>query len=169
MNEELRNSSKGLHSDPTQDHLRKPSGHGAVQAARRADAAIALRAAGANFGDIADNLGYPDARAVSTAIELRLADTVGEQDRATMRELASVRLERLLRAVWLAAVDPNNPQHLAANARAQDLIGRHAKLWGLDAPTEVVVHNPTASEIDAWVSKVMSAKPQIIEAEVVGE
>lgn len=140
------------------------------QAHRKADAAIAMRNAGSNLVDIADTLGYSTARTAMTAIERRLADTVTEETRAQMRQTASMRLERLLRGVWLEAIDPKAPDQLTAVSRARELIAQHAKLWGLEAPQEVIVHNPTSAEIDSWLERVMrEGQPKIIEHDILGE
>jgi len=56
---------------------------------------------------------------------------------------------------------------MSAVQRARELIDRHAKLFGLDAPTEIVVHNPTKTELESWVLKVMAAGvPQVEEEDI---
>jgi hypothetical protein len=74
-----------------------------------------------------------------------------------MRAENAARIERLLRGVWRKATDEEHPEHLLAVRVAQGLIDRHIKLYGLDAPTEVVVHNPTATEIDQWVAGMIAS------------
>jgi len=87
-----------------------------------------------------------------------------------MRGLAGMRMERLLRAVWPKAMDPNNPEQLAAVGKARDLIDRHAKLFGLDMPTEIVVHTPSQSELEDWVLRMTSAMvPSIDEQDIFDE
>ena len=135
---------------------------------RKANAAIQLRLAGATWAEIAASLGYPTPRqaliATEKALEKQLEDT---NDREKMRRLANARLERLLRAVWPKAVDPDNPEHLLALTKAREVIADHRKLFGLDAPTEVVVHNPTATELEAWVARVVTQTlPQVEEYDI---
>lgn len=135
---------------------------------RKANAAIQLRLAGATWQEIATSLGYPTARqaliATEKALEKQLSDG---NDREKMRQLASARLERLLRSVWGKAIDPDNPEHLIAATKAREIIDRHAKLFGLDAPTEVVVHNPTQMELESWVARVvMAAGPHVEELDI---
>ena len=74
-----------------------------------------------------------------------------------MRAENGARLERLLRGIWAKATNPDHPEHLAAVKVAKEVIDRHCKLYGLDAPTEVVIHTPTASEIDQWVAGMIGA------------
>jgi hypothetical protein len=64
-------------------------------------------------------------------------------------------------------VDPKHPEHLAAVGKAKELIDRHIRLLGLDAPTEMVVHNPDSGEIEAWVMAVMAqAQPGLVEDDI---
>jgi hypothetical protein len=141
---------------------------------RKANAAIQLRLAGATWEEIALSLGYPTPRqaliATERALEKQLAT---DADRDKMRKLANARLERLLRSVWPKAIDPEHPDHLIALTKARELIGQHSKLFGLDAPTEVVVHNPTATELESWAARVIEvlnpvvAEYDILDGEVV--
>ena len=55
------------------------------------------------------------------------------------------------------------PSIWSAVSRARDLVDRHIRLWGLDAPTEVVVTSPTQEQLDAWVARVVSQ--QTVEVE----
>jgi hypothetical protein len=78
--------------------------------------------------------------------------------REQLRNEEAGRLERLLRSVWAKATDPMNPEHLPAVKVAVGIIDRHIRLHGLDAPSEVIVHTPTMTEIDQWVAHVTSAQ-----------
>jgi len=135
---------------------------------RRAEAALALRIAGASYEDIAQTLGYMNARTASTQIEKALARSITSAGREEQRDLAGRRLERLLRSAWPKAVNADSPEHLAAVRTCKDIIDRHVRLYGLDAPAEIVVHTPTTSEIEAWVASVLTtATADVIEADVV--
>jgi hypothetical protein len=142
---------------------------------RKADAALSLRMSGASWSDVAKTLGFPTPRAALVATERALVKQLDETDREKMRLLAGVRLERLLRGVWEKAIDPDNPDQMAAVTRARELIDRHAKLFGLDAPTEIVVHSPTQSDLEDWVLRMTSnlvpaiEEPDIFDAEVIPE
>lgn len=136
---------------------------------RKADAALAMRIGGATWAEIAEGLGYPTPRQALVATEKALARQLNtEEDRAKMRRLAGQRLERMLRAIWAKAIDPENPDQMVAIGKARDLIDRHAKLYGLDAPTEVIVHNPTMAEIESWVAMVVqSGSPAVPQMDVI--
>lgn len=146
---------------------------------RTGAAALALRLAGAGYDDVAEALGLANARVArehaEAALEARAWDDVKGRDR--LRAENGARLERLLRGVWTKATNPDHPEHLAATKVARDLIDRHCRLYGLDAPAEVIIHTPTATEIDAWVAGMVARSaddlramepPIIIDAEAAG-
>lgn len=131
---------------------------------RKANAAIQLRIAGATWDEIAQSLGFPTARSALVATERALEKELkAEENQTAMRSLAGKRLERLLRGVWTKAIDPAHPEHLVAVDKARQIIDRHAKLYGLDAPTEVVVSNPAQQELEKWVATVIQEKQPALE------
>jgi hypothetical protein len=130
---------------------------------RKTNAAIALRLGGASWSEIAEALGYPTARQALVATEKALEKELSTQgDRTAMRGLAGARLERLLRSVWPKAMDPDHPDHLVAVTKAREIVAQHNKLYGLDAPTEIVV-SPAAAEIETWVNQVLSINTVAVE------
>lgn len=137
--------------------------------ARKANAAIQMRLSGATWHEIALALGYPTQRQALVATERALVKQLEtDDDREKQRRMAGARLERLLRSVWPRAIDPDDPDHLIAVGKARDIIDRHAKLFGLDAPTELVVHNPTATELEIWVSRVLAIEqPPVAEFDII--
>ena len=157
-------------TDPTGVSDDSPKGGSNVARARdrKANAAIQLRIAGANWDEIAQALGFPTARHALVATEKALEKELKtEENQTAMRSMAGKRLERLLRGVWTKAIDDKHPEHLIAVDKARLLIDRHAKLYGLDAPTEVVVTNPAQSELEKWVSTVIKeSRPQVEEADI---
>ncbi len=135
-------------------------------------AAVALRVRGASFAEIAELLGLEDADRAREAVERGLAaEHVDEGDRQRLRAEEEARLLRLLSGLWEKATDPEGSEHVPAARAALAVIDRHSRLLGLDAPTEVVVHNPTMDEIDSWVAEVLSARQGmlVVEGDVVGE
>jgi hypothetical protein len=135
---------------------------------RKADAAVQMRLAGATWAEIAQALGYPTPRQALVSTERALVKQLDSyEDREKMRKIAGARLERLLRSVWPKAINPDDPDHLVAVSKAREVIDRHAKLFGLDAPVEVVVHKPTATELEAWVARVVAFNgPQVVEYDI---
>jgi hypothetical protein len=138
---------------------------------RKANAALQMRYAGATWAEIATGLGYPTPRAAMVATEKALErELANADDREKMRKLAGARLERLIRAVWPKAIDPDSPDQMVAVGKAREVIADHRKLFGLDAPTEVIVHNPSQAELEAWVARIVSVQqPQVVEYDIIGE
>lgn len=158
--------------DPTGVSGESGKGHGkelAKARARKSNAAVQMRLAGASWGEIAQALGYPTPRQALVATERALVKQLDTaDDREKMRKVAGARLERLLRSVWPKAIDPDSPDHLLAVSKAREIVDRHAKLYGLDAPTEVVVHNPTQNELESWVTRLFAAaEPQVVGYDII--
>lgn len=120
-------------------------------------AALNMRLAGATYQDITNTLALNNIDSAKQLVEEALADeTITSNDeKKTYRNEEEQRILKLLHTLWGKANNPNHPEHLTAARTALALIDRHAKLLGLDAPTEVVVHNPTQTEIDTWVMTVL--------------
>jgi hypothetical protein len=141
---------------------------------RKAAAALNLSLSGATWDEIAEVLGYPTARTARVAVERALERQLkNPDDRAQMRRKVDAQLNRLLRAAWSDAIDPKSPDQMVAIGKCRDILADHRKLWGLDAPAEVVVHNPTDHEIQAWVLQIVAGPPvpeyDIIDGEILGE
>lgn len=124
------------------------------KSATKAQAALALKLYGASHTQIAEQLGYSSAARARAAIERLLASSADSaEDRDMMRELIGRRLDRLLQSTMGKAIDPREKDHLAYNARALAIIDRQAKLWGVDAPTQIQF-TPTDQHIDAYIQKI---------------
>lgn len=148
----------------------------ARQRNRKADAALSMSLSGATWGEIAEALGFPTPRMARTAVEKALVRQLErDDDREKMRAMAGARLERLLRGVWTKAIDPNSPEQMMAVGKSRELIADHSKLFGLNAPTELMVHSPSQSELEDWVLRMTATlvpevvEPDIFEGEVVPE
>ena len=120
----------------------------------RQEAAVALRIAGATYSEIARTLAYSSPTHARQGVERALANSVGEDDREQMRFIEGRRLERLLRGLWKKATDEEGDEQLAAARTALAVIDRHAKLYGLDAPTVHAVYSPTQTEMEQWLAGV---------------
>lgn len=141
----------------------------AVRPTRAGAAAVQLRVSGASFEDIAVTLGLRNARAALTAVqrELEAQAKLDVHNRDRLRQEESMRLEALMASVWAKATDPYCDEHLPAIRTAVTIIDRHARLHGLDAPSEVVVHTPTQTELDQWVATMVAqTMPQLTEGSI---
>lgn len=99
--------------------------------------------------EVAKKCGYPDAGAARVAIERHMESELREHPRsiAAMREMAGRRLEQLTRSTNKKAQDPDHPEHLAAVREQRANIESWVKIFGLQAPQQVVVTNPTSDAI----------------------
>jgi len=121
-------------------------------------AAVQLRVQGTSYVDIAYTLGLSNARAALQLVTRELAAQAAEdgEDRDQLRRVESARLDELLVGVMEKATDPYNDEHLVAVRAAVTIIDRRIRLHGLDAPTEVVVHNPTQTELEQWIAQMVT-------------
>jgi hypothetical protein len=156
-------------TDPTGIRDDTPKGNSEVTRARhrKANAALQLHIAGVDLDDIAEQMGYPDGGAVRVAIELALERNLIEEDRQAMRQMVGMRLQRLTKAVWAKAINPEHPEQMTAVREARANIAEFSKVYGLHAPTEMVVHSPTSAELENWVARVVTqSAPQLEEADI---
>tara|TARA_R110002126_G_scaffold157135_1_gene304641 strand:+ start:500 stop:979 length:480 start_codon:yes stop_codon:yes gene_type:complete len=131
-------------------------------------AAVQLRVSGASFQDIARTLGLSNAKAAIRIVTTELANLAEEDSdaRTRLRKETNMQLDELVQSVRHKALNPADDEHLPAIRTMLAVLDRRAKLNGLDAPTELIVHNPTQTEIDNWVATMIeSAMPNIEQAD----
>lgn len=147
------------------------------RAIRNSRTVLQMRISGYQFDEIAEILCYEDEAAVRRELE-RGAKALLKEDHhsaAIMRSLVGRRLERMTRAVWLKAIDPDSPEQMVAQQRALANIDRFIRLMGLDAPVEHKVEiTPTEKAITEMVAELaqMGKLPEemnIFDAELVDE
>lgn len=135
----------------------------------RAQSAFALKLSGASYTDIARVLDYSSPTHARQAVERVLASAADSpEDIDKMRVLQTRRYERLLQSVMSKAVDPDEAEHLAYNARALAIIDRISKLHGVDAPTQVQF-TPTDEYIQNYTRRmmeIMGVQQDAIEADI---
>jgi hypothetical protein len=126
----------------------------------RAQAALALKVRGADYGEIASVLEYANAAGARNAVETLLAEITegdGPQAWMTQRNLARLRYEGLLAAVYPIATDNTDEGFFQAQRQAAVLVDRITVLDGLNAPQRHVIMSPEAAEFDATIQKVLEA------------
>lgn len=124
--------------NPNADIALKPVKDHPVPAVRNTRTVLQMRIAGYSFEEIAEILSFEDADAVKREME-KGAKALLKEDRqssAMLRAIVGRRLERMTRAVYNKAIDPNSPEQMVAQQRALANIDRYIKLYGLDAPVE---------------------------------
>lgn len=101
------------------------------------------------YDQVAKKCGYPDASAARVAVERYMEEQLREHPRSisSMRDMAGRRLDNALRQCGKKALNPEDPEHLAALAQYRATIADWVKLYGLNAPQQVIVSNPTNDAI----------------------
>ena len=136
-----------------------------IRSDQKAEAALALIIYGASYTKAAKITGYSSAFRCRQAVERVLAqDARSTLDRDKMRVVTEKRLNKLLQSVMAKALDPDDPQHLAYNARAFALTDRIGKLYGVDAPQQFQI-TATDERISAWVGQMRALAGADQEAE----
>jgi hypothetical protein len=105
-----------------------------LQAAERQTQALELRKAGVTYDAIAQRLGYKGAQGAYEAISAALLRTQ-QEPAEEVRQLELGRLDKLLTAIWPAALKGEYP----AVDRVLKIMERRACLQGLDAPRKLDV------------------------------
>lgn len=123
------------------------------RSATKAEAAVTLKLYGASYTEIKNTLHYSSAFRARMAVERALAAAADSvEDKEKMRYLINKTLDRLKASVMSKAVNPNDPQHLAYNARALAILDRQAKLYGVDAPTQIQI-----TQSDQYIQEYLEA------------
>lgn len=115
--------------------------------------AVALKASGATYRQIADALDVDVATAHRTVIRALSAERHDAVD--DMRRVEADRLDRLQRAVWLDATN-GSP---AAIDRVLKIMERRARLFGLDAPQRVAVTSELDESIESLLADLATLPP----------
>lgn len=136
---------------------------------QKARSALHLYYNNASLDEIVKVVGFASpaeaSKAIDRAVKAELAGDPKAKDR--MRHIANRKLDQLLRSVSGKAANPKHPEHLVAVGKAVSIIDRHIRLFGLDAPTEMIVHNPDEGAIQAWVVSVLNqGSPDLVDADI---
>lgn len=149
-----------------------------MDAPTRAAAAVKMAVEGVSYTDIARVLDYDNPAAAKKAVWSSIGDIEIDADEIKRkRDLMGKGLGRLLSSCMRRATNPHDPDHLAYARVTLAIFDRQARLYGLDAPTNLVVHTPTQREIDQYVATVRQlhlvaagdVEEDIIEGEVVDD
>ena len=145
------------------------NGRGARDSTRAGRAAVELRVTGASYAEIATTLALADATEALALVERELASHLDHHSVDIARAEASERILTLLASVWDTATNVADPERLPALRLALALVDRHIRLHGLDRPTEIILHTPTAAELERWVTAVTAQQqPAVTEPDITG-
>jgi len=116
-------------------------------------AVLTLWTSGANYGEIAAQLGLRSPAVVQIAVERALGEMADDNtDRPKQRRKMSLVLDRLMKGVMVKAVNPDSPEHLQAVRTAISLVERYSRLNNLDAPQEISVTMPGQEEFGTFIA-----------------
>jgi hypothetical protein len=121
---------------------------------------------------VAKKCGYPDATAARVAIERYMENELREHPKSIsmMRDMAGRRLENVLRSVSKKALNGDSDEHLAAVREYRGLINDWVRIYGLQAPQQVIVSNPTSDMIMEVALRIQQqGAPQLEEGDIFGD
>jgi hypothetical protein len=126
---------------------------------KKSTAAAILLVNGMDIPAITQMLEYDSEAACSKDIETAIA-TIGLDsfDKAQLRQIMGARLEQAWKVGITNASRRGYPAREAALANAIRAAEKIIKLYGLDAPTEMVVHTATTEQINAWIQSMMAER-----------
>lgn len=119
---------------------------------RSRKAALELKMMGVPFHEIAKLLEFPTPGAARQAVEQAIIDSGSfEGEKETMRSLMGLQLDRWHQSIAGKIIDPRNTAQLEYMAMGLRLLERKSRLFGLDAPTKVELHNASNEEITSLI------------------
>lgn len=119
-------------------------------AAEKQRRAVELRTTGMSFDRIAEELHYRDRSSAHKAYLAGLAQLPALEDRTTMLQVETARLDALQAAVWSMAMAGESE----AVRDVLAIMSRRARLLGLDAPTKT--EHKVTSELDAEIEGMLA-------------
>jgi hypothetical protein len=131
----------------------------------QARAMTALWVRGASYGEIADEWQTTTA-AARLAVERTLSESLEDnENREKQRERLGMQLDAFMKAVMPKALDPKSKEQAMFIRLGLLVAERKAKLWNLDAPSQVFLHMPTDDDLQKWMGVVLNASGQSIPEE----
>jgi hypothetical protein len=131
----------------------------------QARAMTALWVRGASYGEIADEWETSIA-AARLAVERTLAESLEDnENRDKQRERLGMQLNSFMKAVMPRALNPKDKDQAMFIRLGLLVAERTAKLWNLDAPTQVMLHMPSDDDLEKWVGAVLVAQGAVLPEE----
>jgi hypothetical protein len=118
-----------------------------IEAREKAQQALRLRRAGAQYEDIAERVGYGSRRAAQRAVEREL-ESHSAEDVAIVRTMEVERLDALLFAMWRKALGGDG----WSVDRVLRIMERRSRLLGLDAPLRQQIEVISESVLDEEIA-----------------
>lgn len=151
-------------------------------------AAVAAHLAGFHWDVIAERYGFASPMTAKVTVERFIGETFTSSDLQAARNKSLSRKEKVLQGIWWDATHPflsdtegkatdqRNEAHLASVDRAIRVMEGIDRLLGLNAPTQIEVYRPEASEflevLATLKAKELEGKPSegdIFDAEIMDD
>ena len=115
--------------------------------------------AGASYAELAELFDLPSAAAARQAIERALADAAPDSigDRSMLVKKASMTLDLLQSRIMSKALDPKNPDQRGYLESVLKILDRKAALFGLNAPSTMLLATPGDDELQSFISQLAIA------------
>lgn len=136
--------------------------------ANRALKALQLEEMGFGPAEIAEAMGFESVEEAGAKLQSDYKALAKHMpvDKDQIRNLFRRRMDRLTRAIWTKAIDPDHPEQMIAIQRVMMILDREAKLLGVDAPTEVdVTVSRSKEELQAIASAIIAVQQDLPEDE----
>jgi hypothetical protein len=127
-------------------------------ATTKARAAGVMLVAGSSPEYIADVLGFTSPTGARNAALSALSEALDSADRGAIKTVLGGRLEALFRTAYARANDKRYPQREAAMDKALKIIEQQMKLFGVAAPTTLMVGAATDAQIAEFVARVAQSR-----------
>lgn len=142
----------------------------------KAKAAAVMVVSGADYGSVAEVLGFSSERVVEVAVQRVLADSLDSWDKAQLKSLFMARFETLFKGALSRSQRKGYPAKEAAAANALKTLVEQVKFAGMATASEHIIHSPAHSQILELVNTLaqqrvstMPAEVDVIEGHVVRE
>lgn len=115
--------------------------------------------AGASYSELADLFDLPSAAAARQAIERALVDAAPDSvgDRSMLIQKQAMTLDMLQKSIMTKAVDGNNPDQRGYIDTILKIHDRKAALFGLNAPSTMLLATPGDDELQRYIHQVALA------------
>lgn len=138
---------------------------GANRATTKGRAAGVMLVAGSTPEYIAEVIGFPSPSQARSAALIALSESLDVADKQAIKDVLGARLEALFRTAFKRANDPRYHQREAAMEKALRIIDSQMKLYGVAAPTTLMVGSATDEQINEFVARVAAGRVEALPAE----
>ena len=131
---------------------------GQTRATTKARAAGVMLVAGSSPEYIAEVVGFASPDGAKKAALKALAESLDRADKDAIVDILGARLEALFRSTFKRSQDPRYSGREVATAQALKIIEAQMKLFGVAAPTTVMVGSATDAQINDFVARVAATR-----------